>query len=158
MKKFLTAASSGRDLSDDFPAEWPVIEERVPDDYVLTEDELARKFQLLPDEEFSKYLQQRRPLWNAYNASLVDDYTIPRALFIKRLTAAEYKSIRAAFQASAASDNPTFAMTWDSIGAGLVGPPDGYNEERRLCRQVRNALRDVVGLTSNRLEKVFAKP
>lgn len=159
LMKYLTAqAAHSPDLTNGIPAGWPIHNVKVADDYKLTERDVEAGWQLLPDDQFQALRDALRPAYNSYKASLVEDYYIPRALLIKRLTKAEYKAIRAAFQASVDSADPDFAMLWDSIGAGITGPPDGYNEDRKLCRQVRNALRDIVGISSPRLDRIFAQP
>ena len=71
---------------------------------------------------------------------------------------AEFKLIKGHVATNLASPDPTFAMLWETVPAGLVGPPDGVNEERKHTRQIRNYLRDVLLFTNNRLDKLFAKP
>lgn len=159
LQKYLTAqAANHPDITNGLPALWPLNNFKVPSDYVLTTNDVAEGWQLASQQDYDAAVDGMRAAYRAYVAAQIEDYNIPARVFINRLTADEFKLIKGHVATNLASPDPKFAMLWETVPAGLVGPPDGVNEERKHTRQIRNYLRDVLLFTNNRLDKLFAKP
>lgn len=158
-QKYQTAlAAKSPEIEKGLPAGWPVNNTKVPLDYVLTEADIAAGWQLASQVDYDALVAGLRTDYRAYVSAQIEDYFIPARLFIQRLTASEFKIVKAHVATNLASADPAFAMAWETLPAGLVGPPDGATDDRRHCRLIRNVLRDILGFSNNRLDKLFAQP
>lgn len=138
---------------DGAPPERAAINERVPEDYKLTDEDIARGYELLTDEEFTALRDATQEAHKAYERQL-ETVEITRAEFIDRINDADLNNILNRIRDRGTPEDQDLARRWISMPDLIVLPP-GRVGAQKATKQLRTALA-AVGFGNNKLDRWFA--